>query len=210
MTTVRRRFTVAALALLLLGMAPPAAEPFFPVAVWYSGGTARAPMVSPARARVAPREWRADLGAYQGARLQHRPHLGRMERRRTARRRLRARRSRPACCASPTRPGLRVIVQVYVDSAPEWVGREVPRRQLHRPERRHAAVAGGARILFRSPGRAHRRPRVLRGGGAPRIEQPGVLRLRRVERTGGDELGAAGVSAERAVLLLPAQPGAIP
>jgi len=46
-----------ALALLVLAPARPA---FFPVAVWYGGGQARAPMVSP----IGPgseREWRDDL-----------------------------------------------------------------------------------------------------------------------------------------------------
>ena len=46
---MRTRWIVAAV--LMLGMQAgaqsPPATPFFPVAVWYSGGTARAPMVSP-------------------------------------------------------------------------------------------------------------------------------------------------------------------
>ena len=61
----------------LLDAAP--AGSFFPVAVWYSGGTARAPMLSP----IGPGSeaaWRDGPGGHQVARLQHRPHVGRVER----------------------------------------------------------------------------------------------------------------------------------
>lgn len=39
---------------------PRASSPFFPMAVWYSGGKARAPMIAPLTAG-SEREWRADL-----------------------------------------------------------------------------------------------------------------------------------------------------
>jgi beta-galactosidase len=114
-------------AVILFGMAAspaPDPAPFFPVAVWYSGGTARAPMLSP----IGPeseRQWRADLERIKGLgfnavrtwvewsageptegtyRLDNLDLLLRLAQ----------------------EAGLRVLVQVYVDSAPEWVGRKFP------------------------------------------------------------------------------------
>jgi len=97
---------------------------FFPVSVWYAGGTARAPMLE----LVTPRSrdaWRADLEQIK---------------------RLGFNTVRPwvewtACEGEEGRfdfsalrlvtdlageLGLRVVVQVYIDSAPDWVGREYP------------------------------------------------------------------------------------
>jgi beta-galactosidase len=127
MGVVMARTAAMLAALALLGMAapaPPAPGPFFPVAVWYSGGTARAPMLSPIGPESA-REWKADLERIKGLgfntvrtwvewsagepiegayRLDNLDLLLRL--------------------ADET--GLRVLVQVYVDSAPEWVGRRFP------------------------------------------------------------------------------------
>ncbi|MBE3088166.1 MAG: beta-galactosidase, partial [Chloroflexi bacterium] len=104
------------------GGAAPA--PFFPMAVWYSGGTARAPMLSPIDTG-SERAWRADLQAIKT--------LG-----------FNAVRTWVEWSAGEPREGafqfdnldlmlrlaeeagLKVIVQVYVDSAPEWVGRKFP------------------------------------------------------------------------------------
>jgi beta-galactosidase len=112
----------AVVAGVLLEAAPPA--PFFPVAVWYSGGAARAPMLSP----IGPGSeaaWRKDLAAIKS--------LG-----------FNAVRTWVDWSAAEAREGefrfgqldlllrlaedagLEVIVQVYVDSAPEWVGRKFP------------------------------------------------------------------------------------
>jgi beta-galactosidase len=122
-----------ALALLLLTAAPLTAqqnrravhEPeFFPFSVWYSGGTARAPMLS--RQTPASRdEWRRDLqqirdlgfntvrtwvewahaeprrGEYQLDNLRLLLELAQ-------------------------EVGLRVFIQFYVDSAPDWVGKDHP------------------------------------------------------------------------------------
>lgn len=111
---------VAALAL----AASPAPPPFFPVAVWYSGGQARAPMLSRMDAG-SEREWRDDLSKIKGLGFNtvrtwvewsagepregdyHLENLDLMLR-------------------LAGEAGLRVIVQVYVDSAPEWVGRKFP------------------------------------------------------------------------------------
>ncbi len=114
-------------AMAVLGPAVPSTPgpaPFFPVAVWYSGGTARAPMLSP----IGPdseRQWRADLDRIRrlgfnavrtwvewsaGEPAEGRYRLDNLD--------LLLRLAQDA--------GLRVLVQVYVDSAPEWVGRKFP------------------------------------------------------------------------------------
>jgi beta-galactosidase len=121
---MRRVF--AALALLALPLTAGAGEPepFFPMAVWYGGGKARAPMLE-ADPRAHKEEWRRDLrqiralgfntircwidwatgepapGAYRLDTLEVLLELAEAE-------------------------GLRVIVQVYMDSAPDWVGRQNP------------------------------------------------------------------------------------
>jgi beta-galactosidase len=110
---------------LLQGASP---EPFFPVAVWYSGGTARAPMLS-AIGPGSEAAWRKDLAAIKA--------LG-----------FNAVRTWVEWSAAEAREGefrfgqldlllklaeeagLKVIVQAYVDSAPEWVGRKFPDGQF--------------------------------------------------------------------------------
>ncbi len=97
---------------------------FFPVSVWYAGGKARAPMLETVTAD-SPHQWRKDLdqiknlgfntvrcwvewtacekeeGRYDFSALQTIIDLA-------------------------EKVGLRVIVQVYIDSAPDWVGRKYP------------------------------------------------------------------------------------
>ncbi|MBI5283184.1 MAG: beta-galactosidase, partial [Candidatus Solibacter usitatus] len=99
-------------------------EAFFPVSVWYGGGKARAPMLE-ANPRAKKEAWRADLrkikalgfntvrcwvdwasgepaeGKYNFETLEVILELAEAE-------------------------GLRVFVQVYMDSAPEWIGRKYP------------------------------------------------------------------------------------
>jgi beta-galactosidase len=99
-------------------------QPFFPVSVWYSGGKARAPMletVTPDSARL----WKEDLlkikhlgfntvrtwvewnvGEPRGGEY----HLENLD----------------LLLKLANEVGLRVIVQVYVDSAPEWIGKKFP------------------------------------------------------------------------------------
>ena len=106
------------------GQGDPAPDPFLPVAVWYSGGRARAPMIAPLTAD-SEREWREDLKKIRdlgfntvrtwvewsaGEPRRGEYHLENLE--------LMLRLAGEA--------GLRVIVQVYVDSAPDWVGRAYP------------------------------------------------------------------------------------
>jgi beta-galactosidase len=110
-----------ALAGLVLAPARPA---LFPVAVWYGGGKARAPMVS----SIGPgseREWRDDLQkiralgfntvrtGVEGSAGEPREGQYRFE-------------HLDLMLRLAGEVGLGVIVQVYVDSAPEWVDRKFP------------------------------------------------------------------------------------
>ncbi|MGC1872988.1 MAG: beta-galactosidase [Acidobacteriaceae bacterium] len=104
--------------------APSASSAFFPMAVWYSGGKARAPMLGPVDANSA-QQWGQDLdqikrvgfntvktwidwstaepspGVYDFKNLNLLMQLAHQR-------------------------GLRVIVQIYMDSAPDWVGQRFP------------------------------------------------------------------------------------
>jgi len=111
----------AAFAALMLA---PGRSAFFPVAVWYGGGKARAPMVSP----IGPgseREWRDDLQKIKtlgfntvrtwvewsaGEPREGQYRLDNLD----------------LMLRLAGEVGLGVIVQVYVDSAPEWVDRKFP------------------------------------------------------------------------------------
>ncbi len=112
------------LVLLLLLCATAQAQDFFPISVWYGGGKARAPMLvrEPARERDA---WRKDLQKIKS--------LGFNTVRMWA----------DWASTEPQRgvykleyvdqmmdlaeeAGLRVIIQIYTDSAPEWLGKQYP------------------------------------------------------------------------------------
>src|SRR5688500_12119667 len=121
------RFAAAA-ALVLTILAPPArqtplrpAEPFVPIGVWYGGGTARAPMVvrEPVRERDA---WRRDLAAIKSLGFNSvktwvdwasaEPERGsyRFD-------------ALNQLMYLADEAGLKVIVQVYTDAAPEWLAK---------------------------------------------------------------------------------------
>ncbi len=97
---------------------------FFPVSVWYGGGRARAPMVS--RDTGDSREaWKQDLAQIRSLGFN------------TVRCWVEWTSSEPVegkydfsalnlLCDLATEVGLKVIVQAYVDSAPEWVGAKFP------------------------------------------------------------------------------------
>ena len=106
---------------------------FFPMAVWYSGGKARAPMLEEVNAESA-RLWKQDLLKIKGLGFntvrtwvewnvgeprEGEYHLENLD----------------LLLRLADEAGLRVIVQVYVDSAPEWVGAKYP-------EGRYAAQDG--------------------------------------------------------------------
>jgi beta-galactosidase len=107
---------------------PPAADAFYPVAVWYGGGKARAPMLERVDATSAAR-WGRDLDAIKGvgfntvkcwvdwATAEPKPGEFHFENLNLLMRLAEAR-------------GLRVIVQVYLDSAPDWVGERFPEAQF--------------------------------------------------------------------------------
>ena len=97
---------------------------FFPMAVWYSGGTARAPMLEKIMPD-SPRLWKADLLRIKGLGFN------------TVRTWVEWNVGEPAegeyhlenldlLLRLANEVGLKVIVQVYVDSAPEWVGQKYP------------------------------------------------------------------------------------
>jgi beta-galactosidase len=136
---MRTKLFLIALALLMMCGAVPAQQDtpsqssFFPVSVWYSGGKARAPMLETINADSA-RLWKEDLLKIKGLGFntvrtwvewnvgeprEGDYHLENLD--------LLLRLAEEA--------GLKVIVQVYVDSAPEWVGAKYP-------EGRYAAQDG--------------------------------------------------------------------
>jgi len=106
------------------------AEPadFFPVAVWYGGGRARAPMLEKVDATSAER-WGRDLDQIKGvgfntvkcwvdwATAEPKPKGYRFENLELLLKLAEAR-------------GLRVVVQLYLDSAPDWVGERYPDGQF--------------------------------------------------------------------------------
>ena len=105
-----------------------APAPFFPMAVWYGGGTARAPMLSPLEPG-SERAWRSDLAAIKALGFN------------TVRTWVEWSAGEPRegefrfdqldlMLTLAEDAGLKVIVQVYVDSAPEWVGRKYPDGQF--------------------------------------------------------------------------------
>ena len=102
----------------------PVSPTFFPLAVWYSGGKARAPMLERITAE-SPELWKQDLLKIKslgfntvrtwvewnvGEPEEGHYHLENLD----------------LLLRLANEVGLRVIVQVYVDSAPEWVGIKYP------------------------------------------------------------------------------------
>lgn len=111
-----------------LGAQTPKGSDYFPMAVWYGGGKARAPMLEP-EPRVKKETWRGDLrqikslgfnavrcwmdwasgepsqGQYRFDTLEVLLELAEQE-------------------------GLKLILQVYMDAAPDWVGKKFPDSQF--------------------------------------------------------------------------------
>ena len=97
---------------------------FFPISVWYSGGKARAPMLE-AITPDSPRLWKEDLLKIKGlgfntVRTWVEWNVGEPEEGKYHLENL------DLLLRLADEVGLRVIVQVYVDSAPEWVGKKYP------------------------------------------------------------------------------------
>jgi len=112
---------------------PAAGTAFFPVSVWYSGGKARAPMLEQIT-NDSPKLWKEDLLKIKGLGFntvrtwvewnegeprEGQYHLENLD----------------LLLRLADEVGLKVIVQVYVDAAPEWVGAKYP-------EARYAAQDG--------------------------------------------------------------------
>ena len=118
----------ALLTLLLSSVPPTVATPsdpdVFPMAVWYGGGKARAPMLE-ADPGAKKEVWRRDLRQIRAlgfnavrcwidwASGEPAPGLYRLD-------------TLDVLLSLAEEEGLKVVVQVYMDSAPEWVGRQHP------------------------------------------------------------------------------------
>ena len=102
-----------------------AADPdVFPMAVWYGVGKARAPMLE-ANPRAKKEDWRRDLRQIKAlgfntvrcwtswASGEPSPGAYRLD-------------TLDVLLSLAEEEGLKVVVQVYMDSAPEWVGRRYP------------------------------------------------------------------------------------
>ncbi|HDP99582.1 MAG TPA: hypothetical protein ENN22_10440, partial [bacterium] len=97
-------------------------ENFLPLSVWYSGGKARAPMLSPITENSAA-EWRIDLQKIkklgfntvrtwvEWASCEPREGQYNFE-------------NLKLLCELANEVGLKVFIQMYVDSAPDWVGKK--------------------------------------------------------------------------------------
>jgi beta-galactosidase len=122
-----RRVLPGLLLLFMAGGGPAAAsstrpEPAFPMAVWYGGGKARAPMLE-VDPRAKKEEWRVDLKQIKAlgfntvrcwidwASGEPAPGEYRLD-------------TLDVLLSLAEEERLQVIVQVYMDSAPEWVGRQ--------------------------------------------------------------------------------------
>jgi beta-galactosidase len=134
----RKLFQIAVAFLLICGVmsAQQDTRPqisFFPVSVWYSGGKARAPMLETINAN-SPRLWKEDLLKIKGlgfntVRTWVEWNVGEPREGEYYLENL------DLLLRLAEEVGLKVIVQVYVDSAPEWVGAKYP-------EGRYAAQDG--------------------------------------------------------------------
>jgi beta-galactosidase len=117
-----RRPIAASVCLLFLAAPMLAAQPFFPMAVWYGGGKARAPMLEP-DPRAKKEIWRRDLRAIKSLGFN------------TVRCWMDWATGEPSegvyqfdtigvLLELTEQEGLKVIIQTYMDAAPDWVGRK--------------------------------------------------------------------------------------
>lgn len=116
---------------------------FFPVAVWYSGGKARAPMLETITAD-SPKLWKQDLLkikalGFNTVRTWVEWNVGEPKEGEYNLENL------DLLLRLAGEVGLKVIVQVYVDSAPEWVGKKYP-------DGRYAAQDGQPIVSQAAPG----------------------------------------------------------
>src|SRR5579884_2583009 len=134
----------------LIGIPRPAfatdpSSDFFPVAVWYGGGKARAPMLEAVDATSVER-WGKDLNQIKALGFNTikcwvdwataEPKLGVFDFK-----------NLNLLMKLAQERHLRVIVQIYTDSAPGLGRVALPRRAICGPQRRGDSLAGRARIL---------------------------------------------------------------
>lgn len=132
-------------------------EPFLPMSAWYTGGRVRAPMV----ARPGPgarAEWRQDLERIAGCGFNSvrcwldwataEPTAGGL---RTE--------ALDLVLELAAEVGLRVVLQVYLDCAPDWIGRQ-------HPDARFVAAGGSAIDSQGSPGYCGDHPAVRDAAGS--------------------------------------------
>jgi beta-galactosidase len=123
---MRRNILILSVSLLFAGSIPsiPQEKSVYPIAVWYGGGKARAPMQE-SNARAHRAVWKKDLEQIRelgfpavktwvewasSERTEGKHDLDNLEQ----------------LLELADETGLRVIIQVYVDSAPDWVGEKFP------------------------------------------------------------------------------------
>lgn len=126
---------------------------FFPMAVWYSGGKARAPMLEKITPD-SPRLWKADLLKIKGLGFntvrtwvewnvgeprEGEYHLENLD----------------LLLQLANEVGLKVIVQVYVDSAPEWVGQKYPSGRYEAQDGQPIPSQAAPGFCFDNPGVRH-------------------------------------------------------
>jgi hypothetical protein len=154
---------------------------YFPFAVWYGGGKARAPM--PERDPKAKREmWRKDLKAIKGLGFNAircwidwasgEPVEGRYNFE-----------TIDTLLELAEQEDLKVIAQIYMDAAPDWVGRKFPDSLYVFDQRRGDASGVGAGILPRPSRYCTGRAGLLDRARGPRRKEPSVPGLGFVERT---------------------------
>ena len=131
MTLGRYRFAgLCAVAILLTSagltpaQSPPATTRFFPVAVWYGGGKARAPMIE-RQARSKKEIWRKDVRQIKALGFNTvrawidwasgEPVKGQYDFE-----------TFDVLLELAEEEGLKLVLQVYMDSAPQWVGEQFP------------------------------------------------------------------------------------
>src|SRR4029078_4786951 len=117
---------VAVVAILAIppSVCPQSSAPFVPIGVWYAGGTTRAPMVS--RNPAAEREaWGRDLAAIKSLGFNSVKTWGDWAAAEPERGRYRFD-ALEQLLSLADEAGLRVIVQIYTDAAPEWLGQRYP------------------------------------------------------------------------------------
>jgi beta-galactosidase len=166
---------------------------FFPFSVWYSGGKARAPMLS----EVTPssrEEWRRDLEQIKSIWGSIRCVRGWSGRVRSPGRGSTTSPTCVCCWSWREELGLRVFIQMYIDSAPDWVGNAYPHT-------RFVAQSGVAIPSQAAPGFCTDNHEirelvhaVLHRDGAGRVRVPELPRLGPVERAVTSSTGRTSTS----------------